>query len=198
MSQAMRECSDTPMPKNIVICCDGTGNEVSARSNKRTPLQAIPSTTQAGPVAAAELLRSRTWNLGYPAARTFTKFSRLRGLATGYGLEDNIKDAYLFLMRNYEEHDRVFLFGFSRGAYTVRALSGMLFRIGLLEAGNDQLAEHAIKRYFERVRKTGLARHGQVQEDLFEALPGAFRRRVGHGKFGRPSEAKKDSPKLPT
>jgi uncharacterized protein (DUF2235 family) len=77
----------------------------------------------------------------------------MMGLAFGYGLRDNLKDAYLFLMQHYDRDDRIFLFGFSRGAYTVRALAGMIHRAGLLNRGNENLVEHAIKRYFEPVRR---------------------------------------------
>ena len=53
------------------------------------------------------------------------------GLATGYGLDDNVLGAYEFLMENYEEGDEIFMFGFSRGAYTVRMLAGLIHKVGL-------------------------------------------------------------------
>ena len=54
----------------------------------------------------------------------------------GSGLGSHIKDAYRFLMQHYREGDKVCLLGFSRGAYTVRCLAGMLHKVGLLPAGN--------------------------------------------------------------
>jgi hypothetical protein len=54
----------------------------------------------------------------------------------GSGLGNHIKDAYRFLMQNYRESDKICLLGFSRGAYTVRCLAGMLHKVGLLPAGN--------------------------------------------------------------
>src|SRR5260221_1076552 len=59
-------------------------------------------------------------------------WTRLIGLAFGYGVSDNIADAYQFLMREFEPDDQVYVFGFSRGAYTARALCGMLHIVGLL------------------------------------------------------------------
>jgi uncharacterized protein (DUF2235 family) len=53
------------------------------------------------------------------------------GLATGYGLDDNVLSAYEFLIENYEEGDELFMFGFSRGAYTVRVLAGLIHKVGL-------------------------------------------------------------------
>jgi uncharacterized protein (DUF2235 family) len=67
--------------------------------------------------------------------------------ATGYGLQKNVEDAYGFLMECYEEGDRIYLFGFSRGAFTVRALAGMLYKCGLLGPDNDNLLEYASKLY---------------------------------------------------
>jgi hypothetical protein len=50
----------------------------------------------------------------------------LTGLAFGYGLSNDIRDAYIFIANHYEPDDQLFLFGFSRGAYTVRAVTGLL------------------------------------------------------------------------
>ena len=58
-------------------------------------------------------------------------WSIVMGLAFGAGLLSNVGDAYRYLMNVYEEGDNVFLFGFSRGAYTVRALGGVLHMYGL-------------------------------------------------------------------
>lgn len=73
------------------------------------------------------------------------------GLAFGLGITRNIADAYQFLMRTYEEGDKVFLFGFSRGAYTVRAVAAMLFKCGLLDTRDDNLIPYAMKMFkYER------------------------------------------------
>jgi uncharacterized protein (DUF2235 family) len=62
-------------------------------------------------------------------------------MAVGSGLGIHIKDAYRFLMETYHEGDKICLFGFSRGAYTVRCLTGMLHKVGLLPANNsDQVS----------------------------------------------------------
>jgi len=56
-----------------------------------------------------------------------------------------VRDAYVFLMNNFEPEDRVFLFGFSRGAYTVRALASVLHMYGLISRGNEPLVAYAIR-----------------------------------------------------
>lgn len=57
---------------------------------------------------------------------------RLKGGAFGQGLRENVRDAYLYICLNWSEHDEIYLFGFSRGAYTARALAGLICDFGLL------------------------------------------------------------------
>src|SRR6185312_12385705 len=64
-----------------------------------------------------------------------------------YGFTDNIADAYGFLMNNYREEDRLFLFGFSRGSLAVRALAGMLHACGLLNSGNENMIPYTFLQY---------------------------------------------------
>src|SRR4051812_43266759 len=118
------------MPKNIVICCDGTANEFAKDSTNVVKLCSvlIHSDTQVtyyhpglGTMEPAGALS--------PWSR---RFRRLLGKAIGEGLENDIRDAYVFLMSTYIPGDRVFLFGFSRGAYTVRAIAALLKAYGLI------------------------------------------------------------------
>src|SRR5437879_3469434 len=76
---------------------------------------------------------------------TARQATKLLGLAFGYGLATDIRDAYVVLMNNFAAGDRVFLFGFSRGAYTVRAVASLLHMYGLIPAGNEPLAPYAIR-----------------------------------------------------
>jgi uncharacterized protein (DUF2235 family) len=131
------------MPKNIVICCDGTGNEFGERTSNVIKLYQtlVRDATQVayyhpgvGTMGARNALT--------PIGKSWT---RLIGLAFGYGVSDNIADAYQFLMREFEPGDQVYVFGFSRGAYTARALCGMLHIVGLLTRGNEGLIPYAIR-----------------------------------------------------
>jgi uncharacterized protein (DUF2235 family) len=134
------------MPKNLVICCDGTNNDlagdhtnvarVSQLAIKQPGLQHVYY--DAG-VGAKEVPGFMT--------RIGKRLSKVAGLAFGAGLVDNVSEAYLEIVRNYEPGDRVFLFGFSRGSYTVRVLAGLLFHYGLLRKENDQLARDVIKEF---------------------------------------------------
>jgi len=131
------------MAKNIVICCDGTGNEFGESKSNVVKLykMLVHDDSQLGyyhPGVGTMGARSALSGI----SRWWT---RVIGLAFGYGISDNIADAYQFLMRNYQLGDTVFLFGFSRGAYTVRALCGMLRIIGLLREDNEGLIPYSIR-----------------------------------------------------
>ena len=125
--------------KNIVICCDGTGNEYG-RNNTNV-------------VETYTLVEKDTEQIAYydPGVGTggweyHEETGDLRAMSdqvTGRGLQRNVEDAYRCLMHCYESGDRVYLFGFSRGAFTVRSLAGMLYKCGLLRAGHVNLVEYA-------------------------------------------------------
>lgn len=132
------------MSKNIVICCDGTGNEYGDENSNVVKLyktlirepgkQVAYYHPGVGTMGAKNALSS--------VGKAWTKF---RGLAFGYGVSDNIADAYQYLMGIYEPGDEIYVFGFSRGAYTARALCGMLRMFGLLSQGNEGMIPYALR-----------------------------------------------------
>lgn len=135
--------------KNIVICCDGTGNEISENiSNVLKLYRCLRKTSKTEPHQVAfydpgvgTLARPDPWKkLRQDAFAIF-------GLATGYGLDDNVLAAYQFLVHNYEEGDDIYLFGFSRGAYTVRVLAGVIHKIGLISSAQSNLAGSGLTAY---------------------------------------------------
>jgi uncharacterized protein (DUF2235 family) len=69
-------------------------------------------------------------------------------------MKTNIIQAYAWLMNRYTPGDDIYVFGFSRGAYTARAFVSMLARPGLLRSGSDNLVEYAVKQYAQRRRAT--------------------------------------------
>jgi uncharacterized protein (DUF2235 family) len=146
------------MPKNIVICCDGTGNEFGDHNSNVVKLYSalvIDGRTQVG------YYHPGVGTMGAPTAtnRLSKAWSVVMGLAFGAGLLSNVSDAYRYLMDTYEDGDKVFLFGFSRGAYTARALAGVLHMFGLLCPGNDGLIPYIIQLYARRTRKAGGMTH---------------------------------------
>jgi uncharacterized protein (DUF2235 family) len=92
-----------------------------------------------------------------------------RGLALGAGFVANVGDAYRYLMNVFEEGDQVFVFGFSRGAYTVRALAGVLHMFGLLCPGNEGLIPCVTQLYARKTRKAAGMTHTFQVADGFKA-----------------------------
>jgi uncharacterized protein (DUF2235 family) len=70
-----------------------------------------------------------------------------RGGMTGYGIDDEIIEAYTWLIQNFDEGDEIFIFGFSRGAYTARSLSGLICKCGVLKLGAPLSIEQLYDRY---------------------------------------------------
>lgn len=141
------------MPKNIVICCDGTGNEFGNENSNVVKLYStlVINETQIG------YYHPGVGTMGSPAARNNweKQWDRIKGMAFGYGLSSNISDAYRYLMDTYADGDRVFIFGFSRGAYTARALAGVLHMYGLLCPGNEGLIPYVVRMFSACSRQAG-------------------------------------------
>ncbi len=122
--------------KNIAVFADGTWQRRKPRSDDDV------ETGVAKLYEAAKAMQERDpsrqvcfYDAGVGTGRNW--LTRLWEGLTGAGLEHNIKQCYDFIRANYEPGDRVFLFGFSRGAYTVRSVIGMLRKVGLLRHDAD-------------------------------------------------------------
>lgn len=132
------------MPKNIIICCDGTGNEFGKNNTNVVKMFGLATKDDADKQIAyyAPGVGTGGWE--------YDENEQLRAktdAATGGGLQKNINDAYQYLMRFYNSGDNIYLFGFSRGAFTVRSLAGMLHKCGLLASDLDNMLEYAAKMY---------------------------------------------------
>ena len=140
------------MPRNIVLCCDGTANEFA---RDRTNVVKLFYTLDQDPSAQITYYHPGLGTMEAMGAITTAgrKLTKLLGQAIGYGLEADIRDAYVFLMNNLQEGDRVFLFGFSRGAYTVRSVAALLPMYGLIRKGNEPLVPSAIRSAERRAGK---------------------------------------------
>lgn len=117
--------------RNLIICCDGTWN-----SRKPDPkLGGRPTNVVRLHAALADQNEHAVAQLAYYHSGVGTEGNVIRrawGGLTGAGLDRNIMSAYRWLGATYQPDDRIFLIGFSRGAYTVRSLGGMLSQCGLL------------------------------------------------------------------
>ncbi len=121
------------MPKNIILCSDGTGNTaVKGRGTNVFKLfEAIDLTEHRTRPEFDAQLAFYDDGVGTQGIAPL----KMLGGATGYGLAHNVKKLYRELARVYDPGDRIFLFGFSRGAFTVRTLAGMIGKCGVLKGG---------------------------------------------------------------
>jgi len=133
------------MPKDIVISCDGTGNEIGANISNVLKLFRVTDKEDRQRVyyhpGLGTIGLQSTWG------RFKQKVRGLFGLAFGAGLDEDTLSAYTFLCRTWEPGDRVWLFGFSRGAYTVRVLAAFVNVMGLLPVDQLDLAGYAFSTY---------------------------------------------------
>lgn len=137
------------MSKNIVICCDGTGNQFGKNNSNVLKVYSVLRIDR-GLQTAYYHPGVGTMGARNALSTAGKLWTRVKGLAFGYGLSDNIADAYQFLMNEFEDEDKIYLFGFSRGAYTVRALCGMLHMFGLLRPGNAGMIPYAMRLFKTR------------------------------------------------
>jgi|GEM_PF-238548 len=142
--------------KNIVICCDGTGNEfidkVDPKINSSNSNVVKLYTALIVDNDQVAYYHPGVGTAGDPTAKNWLskEWSKAKGLAFGLGFKDNVMDAYRYLMETFNDGDRVYLFGFSRGAYTVRALAGLLYGYGLLCPGNEGHLPYAWNNYVKQ------------------------------------------------
>lgn len=162
--------------RNIVICCDGTGNEINENiSNVLKLYRCLRKTEKTSPrqfvyydPGVGTLARPDPWH------KLRQDFNAILGLATGYGLDDNVLAAYDFLVRHYQDGDQIYLFGFSRGAYTVRVLAGLIHKVGLISPEQVHLAGSGLIAYkqFSEDGSTGTGLHPPAeQRDDLGPLP---------------------------
>jgi len=133
--------------RNIIICCDGTGNEYGTRNTNVVEVFKMLDLTD--PSTQIAFYDPGVGTMGDP--RLYTGLGKTvnkgLGLTFGRGMTRNIYDAYRYIMNSYRKGDHLFLFGFSRGAYTVRALAGMIHKMGLLKKGSENLIPYATRLY---------------------------------------------------
>ncbi len=135
----------TSTSRNLVLCLDGTNNEPERGATNAARIYRV-TTKDAEQLAYYD---PGVGTMGARAAITAAgkAATQVAGLVGGYGIRDDIEQAYSWLSANYRAGDRIFVFGFSRGAYTARALTGMLRTVGLLRPGSENLAPYALKLY---------------------------------------------------
>jgi uncharacterized protein (DUF2235 family) len=133
--------------KRLVCCCDGTWNTpdqkdegVETSTNVRKLALAVTPHDAGG--VAQHVFHDKGVGTG--------TLDHLRGGALGVGLSRTVQDAYMFLVEHHDPGDEVFLFGFSRGAYTARSTAGLIRNSGLLTRENAGKLDDAYELYRDR------------------------------------------------
>lgn len=123
--------------KRIVICADGTWNlrdQVDEKTKKRRP-------TNVTKVARAVCTRDKNGIdqvvFYHDGLGTSGGLDKITGGAFGKGIEENIRNLYRSIVYNFEPGDEIYMFGFSRGAFTVRSLAGFMYKVGLVNKDAD-------------------------------------------------------------
>ena len=135
------------MSKRLVIFCDGTWNTPDQESDGRpSPTNVTKLALAVAPTGSDGTEQRVFYHRGVGTSR----WERLRGGAFGFGLSRNVKDAYRSIVENYEPGDELFLFGFSRGAFTARSTAGFVRNAGVLRPEHADRVEEAYALYRDR------------------------------------------------
>lgn len=127
--------------KRLIVCLDGTWNSADRKGYASNVVKLMRTLAHRDEAGVDQVV---FYDKG---VGTGDWFDRLMGGLTGSGLDANVKDGYVFLGNNYEEGDEIYLFGFSRGAYTARSLAGFIGASGLLNRFRMGNLEDAWKLY---------------------------------------------------
>jgi uncharacterized protein (DUF2235 family) len=198
--------------KNIVIFSDGTGQRGGLFvDERRSNIYKLYRASRCGPdtdVDPRAQLAFYDPGLGtLPEGgaflkRTWRKLYNLASQATGLGLTGNIIDCYAAILRLWEPGDRIFMFGFSRGAYTIRCLGGVLSFCGIPtrmgdgtplrydESTSKKIARKAVKQVYQHTSSRDAVDATPRERELLEqrrALARQFRKRYGAGDDTTPN-----------
>lgn len=150
--------------RRLIICADGTWNSPDQELDEydlRKPTNVVKLSRAITPVSANGVSQVVFYDTG---VGTQNFVDKLVGGATGVGLSENIIQCYRFLVNNYQDGDQVFLFGFSRGAYTVRSLGGLISKIGLLPKSQEYWLPEGYDLYRSTAKAEKLAKYRRLNK----------------------------------
>jgi len=127
------------MARKLIVLFDGTWNNKKSRTNVIRMREAIASS---GP-------DDREQPCFYDPG-VGTRWYDIIGGAFGHGLSENIRQGYRWLAQKYQANDEIYVFGFSRGAYTARSLVGLIRKCGILKSADESRVERAYDLYRDK------------------------------------------------
>ena len=138
--------------KRIIVCCDGTWNKPGNKDRGSIVKTNVQKLFEAVKISSSVLRQVKYYGQGVGTG--FSIRDNLLGGSTGLGIDKNIQDAYKFIMWSYVPGDELYLFGFSRGAYTVRSLAGLIRNCGIMKPEFLHLVNEAYHLYRDRSELT--------------------------------------------
>jgi uncharacterized protein (DUF2235 family) len=156
------------MSKAIVVFSDGTGNS-AAKFNKTNVWRLYEALDTEDPPRPGRRKQIAYYDDGVGTS-TFRPWALLGG-AFGVGLRRNVLDLYRFLCFNYEKGDQIYAFGFSRGAFTIRVLIGLVVDQGLIKCATDEDHDRHATEAYRAYRE----RYGRNQQGERDHIVWAFR-----------------------
>jgi uncharacterized protein (DUF2235 family) len=150
--------------KRLIVCCDGTWNKPEQLSKG---LLAPTNVSKLALSIAREDEDGTPQLVHYQRGVGTRVLEKLRGGALGIGLSRNVRECYAFLVEQYEPGDQLFLFGFSRGAFTARSLGGLVRNSGILLSHNRARIDDAYRLYRSPDKETEPA---SLEAEMFRRL----------------------------
>jgi len=121
--------------KRLIVCCDGTWNDEDSAASFTNVVRMARAIRPQDDVSSGQSIPQIVYYHSGVGTGGDEVEKVLSG-AIGLGLSRNVRDAYAFIVHNYAEGDELFLFGFSRGAYTARSVAGLIGWAGLIQKGD--------------------------------------------------------------
>lgn len=140
-------------PRQIVLCCDGTNNNLTGGESDTNVVRLCQLLRSHGGAGQLVFYDPGVGNPGeLPGATVWDgikrRGERIAGLAFGRGVYENMAECYQFLMTHYRPGDQIYVFGFSRGAFTARSVAGLVNMFGILQPHMVSMLPSLLHIYF--------------------------------------------------
>jgi uncharacterized protein (DUF2235 family) len=155
------------LDKNIVLFSDGTGN--SSASPFKTNVWRLYQAIDIAPPTAPNDPQQIVYYDNGVGTENFKPLAALGG-ALGIGAWKNVRDIYTFVCRNYAVGDQIYGFGFSRGAFTIRLLMGLIGKCGLLKADSEAELIRCVQMAYEAYRRDFLIRASKRRHMIYHHI----------------------------
>ncbi|TFY82219.1 hypothetical protein EWM64_g1791 [Hericium alpestre] len=139
--------------RTLVLCFDGTGDQFDADNSNIIQLFSMLKKDDRNQQMVYYQAGIGTYTIPQIATPFVARVEKAIDEAIAINLNAHVMGGYEFLMQNYQGGDKICIFGFSRGAYTARALAGMIHKVGLLPVCNHQQVPFAYKMFMREDKK---------------------------------------------